>query len=219
MKRLFAFALAILMVVSLAACGKDNNSTVPSTDPSSDPSATESNVSLGTTTGQTYYNEFLGLGCTIPDDWTFYTEEQILEMNNLALGLIDSEIAQQIKNATIIYDMTAVNSDSLQNININMEKLNSIALAYGVENLLSRQIDSVKTVYQNAGYTNINITTTKVTVDGQEFHALKTTAKLQGYSTNAVVFSFIKDNYMANIAITCVKENAVDEILSWFTVD
>lgn len=75
MKKLAALALALLMTLSLAACGsqKDDQAGGAVT-----PGVTDDAVpDMGTVSGGTYTNRFAGISCTLDDSWYFYTDEQI----------------------------------------------------------------------------------------------------------------------------------------------
>ena len=78
-KKLAALTLALLMTLSLAACGsqKDDQAGGAVT-----PGVTGDAVpDMGTVSGGTYTNRFAGISCTLDDSWYFYTDEQIDELN------------------------------------------------------------------------------------------------------------------------------------------
>ena len=71
MKKLAVLALALLMTLSLAACGsqKDDQAGGNVT-----PGVTGDAVpDMGTVSGGTYTNRFAGISCTLDDSWYFST--------------------------------------------------------------------------------------------------------------------------------------------------
>ncbi len=69
-KKLAALALALLMTLSMAACGsqKDDQAGGAVT-----PGVTGDAVpDMGTVSGGTYTNRFAGISCTLDDSWYFY---------------------------------------------------------------------------------------------------------------------------------------------------
>lgn len=225
MKKILSLVLAIIMLVGLCSCLRDNENdnvrgdivTQTSSESENEPES-EPEFSLGKTANNVYNNDFLGLSCTLSDEWTFYTDEEILQLNNLTAELVDEEIAQSLENANIIYDMYAVQADG-SNININLEKLNALQLiSLDIKETLESQIDTIKTAFEGIGYTDINAKYQKVTVDGKEFDALVYDAKIQGIDFYGTVITFRKGNYLANITVSSLQTDKTNEIFSCFTV-
>ncbi len=100
---------------------------------------------MGDAVSNTYKNDFLGISCTLPSEWVFYTDKQILQLNNIVGDVIDDKVAEQLKNANIIYDMYATVPAAGNSININMEKLSALqVLNLNIKNTLEAQIDTIK---------------------------------------------------------------------------
>ena len=156
----------------------------------------------------------------MPSEWVFYTDEQILELNNIVGDVVDEEVADRLKNANIIYDMFAAYETEGSNINIVLEKVNAVQMiTLDIRQTLEAQIDTIKSTYQNMGYTDIDVKYLKVKVYGKEFDGLKITAKIQGIDFYGSVFTFKKSNYLANITISSLQTDKTDTILSYFTVE
>ena len=47
----------------------------------SDDSQTKKEFALGTVSGEQYQNDFIGLSFTLPENWGFYTTEEIMQLN------------------------------------------------------------------------------------------------------------------------------------------
>lgn len=226
MKKTISLILVAIMLVSLCGCfggtePEDVRGDIVSGNSSQNTQqeGTEPEFSLGKTANNTYTNNFLGLSCTLPAEWVFYTDEQILELNNIVADVVDEDVAESLKNADIIYDMYATNVIEGGSININLEKLSTVQMiGLDIRKTLEGQVDTIKSSYQNMGYTDIQIVYEKVQVDGKEFDALKITAKIQGVDFYVTVFSFKKSNYLANVTICSAETDEADTMLSWFTV-
>jgi hypothetical protein len=112
MKKFLCTFLSVVMVLSLClalvGCGPEdvrgdvvNNATENKT-PSENktptgttaPAETEPDFSMGKATGSTYHNDFLGLSCTLPGDWMFYTDEQMKQLNNITGDILDKDLAE-----------------------------------------------------------------------------------------------------------------------------
>ena len=142
MKKLLALILALTMVFALTACGSEPKGNVtPAADDSAAPEATpaaaatpepaapEDNIELGSMVGGTYENDFIGIGCKLDDSWTYYTEEEILALNDLTVSSIDDEdLAEQLSSSDSFYDMVASADEGLTSVNVVIENL---GLIYG----------------------------------------------------------------------------------------
>ncbi len=231
MKKVLCLFLAVIMLVSLCGCFGDNKTDdvrgditsgnhSQNTSQINSQNESEPEFSLGKTTNNRYNNDFLGISCTLPSEWVFYTDEQILELNNIVGDVVDKEVADRLKNANIIYDMFAAYQTEGSNININLEKVNAVQMiTLDIKQTLEAQVDTIKSSYQNMGYTDIDVKYQKVKVDGKEFDGLKITAKIQGIDFYGCVFTFKKSNYLANISICSLQTDKTDTILSYFTVE
>ncbi|MBE6701567.1 MAG: hypothetical protein E7582_06755 [Ruminococcaceae bacterium] len=226
MKKILCLILTAIMLVCLCGCFEDTDVEDVRGEISSNnnqeekPDETESEFSLGKTANSTYSNDFLGISCALPSEWVFYTDEEILALNNIVGDVLDEEVAETLKNADIIYDMFAENDTDFCNMNLNLEKVSpSQLINLDIAQVMESQIDTIKSTYQNMGYTDINIVSQKVTVDGEEFDGLKITAKLQNVDFYGIVFTFRKGNYLANVSLCSLISDKTDTILSYFTIE
>lgn len=223
MKKIICFVCSVIVLLSLFGCAGNNKTddvrgtieTGEQTQPQSEPE-----FSLGKATGSTYKNDFLGISCTLPEGWTFYSDEKILEMNNLVGEYLDEDVAEQLEKATIVYDMYASSETDGSSINMNLEKLNiAQALNLDIKQTLEGQIDAIQTAYENMGYTDVKVTYQKITIDGKDFDSLKLVAKIQGIDAFTTTVAFKKGNYLANISLFSLQTDKADEILGCFTVE
>lgn len=222
MKKIVCLLLASLMLLSLCSCfgGKDEDEVrgeIVSGDKQNTDGEKALKFSLGSVASNTYNNDFLGLSCTLPSEWTFYSEAEILKINNIAGEFYDEDVKKQLENATVIYDMYAVIAEKGYNINVNLEKLNVLqAAALNIKTTLESQIDIIKSSYENMGYTDVKIAYQKITVDGKELDALKFSAKIQGIDFYGLCFTFLKENYLANVTVSTLQTDSTSEILGYF---
>lgn len=87
----------------------------------------------GTNDGRVYENASLGIGCELDSEWIFYTDEEILEVNNLSPDAGAEEVAQLLES-TPIQEMYAFKDDGFTTLNIVVSKLTPMeALAYQMD--------------------------------------------------------------------------------------
>ena len=180
----------------------------------------EAEFSMGTSADNTYTNNFLGISCTLPEEWVFYNDEKILALNNMTGEHFDENTLEALKNATIVYDMYAATATSDKSVNVNLEKLSAAQkLTLDIKKSLEAQIDSVKSAYESMGYSDVDVYYDKITVDGKEFDALLLTANYGDAMTfYAKIFSFKRGDYLASVSVGTAYTDQTDTILSYFEV-
>lgn len=197
----------------------ESNDTEPTeTEPvETEPDMDETGFSLGTSSGGTYENKFIGIGCTLDENWSFYSDEQILQINQLTVDMLDEDVAAKLENASLIYDMFAQNVSTGATININLENL---GLLYG--SLLSPSeyadlsMPQLAPALESMGFTDIQLEKTTCTFAGEERTAIRIVGQYNGYPLYEQLVCFKAGNYMAVVSVSILGEDATDEILGAF---
>ncbi len=180
---------------------------------------TEPEFSLGAVEGINYENKFIGIGCNLPSDWAFYTDEQIREINNLAADMAGEDFEEAMKNATIVYDMLATSPDMASNINVNLEKVDPILLAVtDLSDYLEQSIPMIKQGLENMGATVTESEIGTVTIDGIAFDCLRITSNINGLTMCQLLFAIKCNGYIANLAISTTSEVELQEIIDCFYI-
>lgn len=213
MKRILAILLVLCLTFGLIGCAKESIR-----GDITDNAGEEIEFSMGKAEGKNYENKFLGLGCNVPDDWTFSTDAEINELNNLSADAMGDEISEQIKNAEIIYDMNVTSSNGSDNININFENIGILGGAVDAKTRLENTLPTIKEGLANMGCENIVTELTTVKIGGKEFTALNVTSEISGIKLYQRIVCDIKGKYMANITLTALTEDALEEMQSYFYV-
>lgn len=214
MKKVLCLLLTMLILFSFCACGDDSTGTDKPADPRL----------LGKVAGNTYRNDYFGIGCTLPSDWTFKTEAEILEQNKITADVLDDASAEVLKNASIIYDMAA-STAAADNMNVNMEKITAAqAEILNLKQVFEAQIPTIEAGYKSMGYTNIKVNYQKTTVDGKSYDSLVFSADYvasseQTITLYGVAFGFVKENYIVNVSVCSTDANKLDTYLGYFTID
>lgn len=225
MKKLIAILLAGCMLFMLAGCLADEDVRGNITDNSGatnsvaeEQEAKEPEFSMGKTTGKNYENKFLSIGCNLDDNWTFSTDEQIKELNNIASDAMGEDIAKQIENAEIIYDMQATHSNGTDNININLENMGLLGGISDLRTRLDNSIPMIKEALTNIGLSNIVTKNVTVEIDGKEFIGVDIVAEVSGMKFYERIFCMQKGKYMANITLAAFSEEALEQITDCFYI-
>jgi len=220
MKKLLSIFLALILVLSFAACtsSEDVKGKVDSkSDALTEKNDDEFKIGLGNSTANTYKNEFIGVSCTLDSDWTFLTQEEIYELNNLTNDMLDEKIAESIESANLIYDMQAT-TEAGDNVAANIEKLSILNSAiHDEESYIDASLPQLKTSLEDIG-----ITVTKSEKIELEFIGKKTFGcYIVGTASNGVTIyeklaCIKKGSYVYVVAAASSTDGKVDEILNQF---
>lgn len=212
MKRFIAAALTLALAATFCSCSisKKTNKEVSGTIESSatTSSAVTSGVgeasnsyALGEVLGGVYTNSFLGIGCELDEDWTFATDEEILETNNIAFGMLDGDVKELLENAAIVYDMMAKDSNGTRTINVNVENLGINGNLMSVEDYLSPQIGLLKEALEDMGMTEVTIGADIFNFAGNTENGIYISGKISGVDFEEVVITLKRGGRFANITI------------------
>lgn len=228
MKKWIALLLALVMLLSLAACGKEAEK--PAT-----PAATEAPVettqavnegrpvTLGRVENGVYTNDYIGIGCALDSAWTFKTAEELQELPNQVGELLqDTEYADaSLRQFT---DMMAENVDAMLNMNVQYTQLTlQERLAYmsmddeALVDMILEDRDSMAAAYAQAGIEDAVLEKTTVNFLGQDCCAIRTSATIQGYPYYMLqVFEYGLGRYGVTITFASFFEDNTASMLDLF---
>ncbi len=220
MKRFVAvISILALMLTLLAGCGGSGEENIggtvsqgapaetPAVTPSEEPSAPaeeEAEFDTGVVVGGTYTNEFLGINLTLDNNWVFFSEQQMAELNGLTADLIgDEDIKAMMESSGVVYDLYATSAATGAGINIVIEDL---GLVYGTvlseEAYAEASMGTLQTALESAGLTNVSCEKISVELCGEEHAAIGVSAtNLAGYDMYEIIVCYKLGSYMA--CITC----------------
>ncbi len=182
-------------------------------------SSGEESLILGTTKDGTYTNTFIGVGCVLGDEWTYYTDEQIREMNGIALDALDDEIANMVKQAEIIYDMTATADEGNVSINILFQNLSKFGdIEFSESDFVDAGIEGLKMSLESMGLTINECTRVEVKFAGSDRYATYVHSTYEGIDIYQEIIYIMKDGYVCCITLVCKTANNLSKLADCFYV-
>jgi len=225
MKKIGILALTLTLLFCLSGCNVFNvtNQILGSNQVDSDAADKDvesGKISLGEVENHTYRNDSFGISCTLTDEWVFLSHEEILSVNSLSAELMGDELAQQIADAPILYDMTANNPVTGASITVNMEKITILqAATLDLKATLESQFEGIRTGLSNIGYADVTITYEKVEVGGRQYDGATVHATIQGIDFYEVIFCYRQGQYIVNVTIGTLQTDTTADLLSTFAID
>lgn len=182
-------------------------------------------ASLGRMEGGTYINEYVGFGCDLDANWTFYSAEELQELpSNVAELMAGTELGDAASQMQQITDMMAENVNDLTTMNVLYQKLSmQERIAYAAldeEAILDAtlaQSDMLIEAYTQAGIEVESIEKVTVTFLGEERLALKTVAQTQGVGYYILqLFDFHLGQYSVTTTFSSYVEDKTESMLELF---
>lgn len=210
---------AILMIASLAGCSssapeRGNISNDTSANTAAEPKL---EYKAPVTEGNTYTSSTLGVKLTLDEGWAFATDEEMKQLNQSLADAVGDDYAEQLKNVDVIYDMSAANTTSGDNISVNFENLGKL---YGkiltAESYLNLSKDTVKDMLESIGCEDIELDVRDVKFAGKDEKALYVKANLSGIPVYEICVAKSCGDYMANITIATMLEDGSADLLAKF---
>lgn len=207
MKRFFTLSLTILMIFSLAACNKKEETT-------------RKRVELtGTVNGTTYESRFIGIGCKLDSYWTFKTDEELRDFGKIAGDTVGKEYHELLSKSDLFYDMHATGFNKKDSININLQKLSKATVdKLDLNRNYEKFIPAIKPSIENQGYKNVICELDTITIGDQSFPCMRIEAQhfYDRSKLYKLVFSVKCDIYLANITITTYSMDYIDNLIDCF---
>lgn len=204
LSRFSALLLAVLMPLSLAACGGGGQST-------------DKEFSAGVTDGNTYTNEYFGFAATLDENWTMLTKDQITQITGQTAEAFDDEnLAKMYEDGKVVMEMYGVRSDN-STVNITVENLGTINGAkYDESGYVDESLKQLPDQLSAGGFTDIKTEKTTVTFAGTEHDGIIITASVQSTAVHEVLACVKVGNYVAVITAVTFGDSNPSEILDLF---
>lgn len=231
MKKMLALTLALALCLSLTACtfkvsvpSLDNKETTAATEPKTEAPATEApsteapeteaptegeeTVSIhGTVEGNTYTNKTLNVKFTVPDGWSFYTDEQIAEQNNQSAELFEgTDLAEAIKTAGQLVDMMAAKGDG-SNANLVIQPAQAIMSTYTDKQIFELLEENYKAQFGSSGMEIKEYETVEMPALGEDRAALRMVIEMAGFQmTEYQIWLRDSEEYYGILTLTLLDE-------------
>lgn len=222
MKKMAAILLAITMMAGFTACGSFAESVKEGVGEGIDSAVEEvaqevnSEVTRGVIDGNVYTSDFSGITFTKPDNWSYYTDEQLAELVNIGVEQLEADnLTKALTEVASVYDMCA--SDVTGSSVMVCYENTDMTLTKGKTpeeymELLQKQL---KEMQSTLDYTFGEIET--VTLGGEEYTKLTAYASTGGVEMTQYYYSRYVGKYMASIIITDTVGTQVEDIEAMFS--
>ena len=239
MKKLTALFLALALLCSLAGCGKQqsgrpleddspssevrpepprapgvSDEEEPEDEPEDAANAEQTIDFLGSWNGNVYSNEFLGLCYTLPDSWVYASDEELLEMVDIAVSndILSDEVklSAELGKSRMVYGMAAqdpVGGSSVQVMFMNLEGLGEVS-----EEECARQITEMQEsiLDESSGITLTVEDSYRAPLGGKNFLVVPIKLNMSGVTARQQIYIQLSGNYGMMIYITALADRDIE---------
>lgn len=225
MNKFVSILLVLATAVCLCACGgvtnepADTEPVVPDVPVYIDPE-------YGTVVDGTYTAPFVGVTCIFPPEWSFYTEQEIDELNALAqqassvddTGSADTgEVAAPDETSATksVYDLFAFTDNGFTTVNASYTRLDDPALTAG--EYINMSMGPIRESLTAMGFEGLMLNHLKMDFAGQERDCLTVSGVVNGgipmYERMVVI---IYGGYAYCVSASCYVADMTSDLLGMF---
>ena len=181
---------------------------------------------LGVVGEEGYVNEYFGVGFDLPEEWSFYTDEELAEMMNVTVQVIQDEEFQELmtksmEDGNAVTNMAAKDSLGLHNVNMRVTKMTDDSLlSFSEETILEMLTAPVKEMLESAGYEDLELEIGEVEFAGQTKPILYITGRFYNIPMYQGELLLLGEEYYAVLTFTSAMENELDEqFVQWHALE
>lgn len=200
-RRFLVLLLAVATLFSFSACKKE------------EVVEKEKSFHFGDIYLNTYENTYYGLSAEFEKDWIIYSEDEILETNDISLdeGITEEDVAV----GDVLTDLVAYDAASYDSVKVYAEKIgadSSVDLEAKAEEYKTENSE----YYASVEYTDIDASVSTREFVGEERTCVNISAKLDGDSVYFTNVYFECDEYLITIEVCSADEAGAEAILACF---
>ncbi len=171
MKKSLALLIAVLTLISLCACGSSkedapaNNDTPP--------------YALGVVNGSTYESPYLGIGCTLDENWVFYDYKQMMDIMVIEAEVSDyDDYRQKMLQEANYYEMYAAeDSETASTLNVSVENLGkALGNAIEIDDYVNSIFSDIANGLESQGFEDTDVELLEKEIAGKDCRVIKISA-------------------------------------------
>lgn len=203
MKKTFAFLMALVMVLSLAAISPAARAT--------------DEMELGSVSDNVYWNETIKVGCKLDSNWYFYTQEEILKVNGTTADMLEGDLAEMMKEGGSLTDMFAENQETAANVNVVIQQLSlTESLMIDEKNYLEVSIPMLEEGLIQIGLEDVKIVQNEREFLGGEHQSLEITGSIGDFSVYETMVAMKSGRTIVLVTVFTADKTELEDILGSF---
>lgn len=174
---------------------------------------------IGHSDANVYENDFFGIGCKLPSNWTYMTDAEIEEANKTTLNLVGDDYEDMLKTAqeAAFIDMMATEEQGYDTINIGIEKLSAInAVAITEEAYAEASKDGLQGALESMGLVVDSCEVVMSEFLGEEHPVVYVDGSYSEVEVHERIIVIKKANYVMDITLARWFDDDCSEMINGF---
>lgn len=206
LQKFAALLLALCLLAALGGCQKIQQAA---------DAVNAKEFSMGTVNGNSYENDFVGIRCDLPQDWTIYDEAQLAEMIGLFSDTFTEgdfkDLVEETGTSVIFY---AENPSTLSSINITVGDTESYDMAMSDHKaLVDAMVEQMPEMMEQAYTTDVKVETDTFSFCGEDTYGTYITATVYGVPIFQRQVIDVEGTYNITITVCSYEEDNTMELL------
>lgn len=196
MKKITAFLMCILMVLSLTACGNEDTTTttVPA---ASEEIVIPTEFEFGSAYGTSYSNPTMGIGISLPSEFVITSNAELAKLNSFDEELMTTNLPEAMENTLRAYIFVAMDdAGNYMNIIVENLKISGKTFITGLE-YFENNTEDTKKDYEDMEAVDVTLTPSEVYIAGTRYDVELISYTLGGVSCTDTRIAFPAGNFMA----------------------
>lgn len=224
-KQVVTVLLAVSMMASMTACGQKEDTSaddvvveenVSNDSNESEDIVFESELTMGQVDGDVYKSNFMNLSWTLPEGWSFLSEEEMNEINASVLDMLGEDMTLQLEDGGVVCDMQATTENG-DNLNVQIEKLSvEEATTIMEKDYADVAVEQISDVFTQIGYSDVITKVTNAVIAGQEHVMIEVTCTYEDVDVCQKLGLIKVDDYMCVITGFSSDMTTVDNMFANF---
>lgn len=191
---------------------------------------------IGSTEGNVYTNDYFGVTCTLPENWRFFTDEEMVTATGVVadavsgLGMaqdLAQQLEQNLRDKQNAYVMAAIQDDGQMNINVMVTNIYGLGAYLSGDDILDAALEQVGIGEDGdasvIGLEGVTLTKQHFTVDGQDLAGIRFEYVDSSSGVDIPLYEqqvyIMGEDYVLQITMTSFyDEGGLDTIASMFSI-
>jgi len=195
---------------------------IPTPIPTAEPAVTheseqEAEFTRGTVANNVYENRFMGFGCTFTESWTFYSDEELAELNNIPLNAMTDEILKALlETGSTVQDMFVTANGGAFSINVTYEDLGASGTRIDMEEYMDLSAAQLPQALEDIGMEDVEVHLGSIKFAGEDRDAIALTAAYSDVPMYEMLICIEKGDYVCIVTFCSMQENYTGAMTEMF---
>ena len=195
---------------------------IPTPTPTAEPAVTheseqEAEFTRGTVANNVYENRFMGFGCTFTESWTFYSDEELAELNNIPVNAMTDDVLKALlETGSTVQDMFVTANGGAFSINVTYEDLGASGTRIDMEEYMDLSAAQLPQALEDIGMEDVEVHLGSIKFAGEDRDAIALTAAYSDVPMYEMLICIEKGDYVCIVTFCSMQENYTGAMTEMF---